>query len=151
MPIERKYFREDNFVLTLIYGELTSAQLSDHVIQMNQENSASAGLIELADCRHITDVSQLSGNSLILSAGMERGQARTLGGLGAIVVASDEIYGLAMMYATIAKDSRIDSRVYRSMDEAIEWLGVGHLKETVLSLCDDAARKIGVGSSAQPL
>ncbi|PIP02583.1 MAG: hypothetical protein COW18_05265 [Zetaproteobacteria bacterium CG12_big_fil_rev_8_21_14_0_65_54_13] len=99
---------------------------------MNRENAAYAGLIELADCRYLNDISELDATGLMVSAGMEKGQLRTTGGKGAIVVATDVVFGLARVYASIAEQARIDSRVYRDMDEAIDWLDMKHLKTDIL-------------------
>ncbi|TLS67224.1 hypothetical protein FEF65_07225 [Mariprofundus erugo] len=131
MAIERIFFREDNFVLTVIYGRLTNAEIGEHVIQMNREYAACSALVELADCRYLHDISALSSDGLMISAGMEKGQLRTAGSKGAIVVANDVVFGLARVYAAIAAQSRIDSRVYRDLDEAVDWLGMGHLKQAI--------------------
>jgi len=132
MAIDRIYYREHNFVLTLISGKLTNAEIGEHVIIMNRENAAYAGLIELADCRYLNDISELDATGLMVSAGMEKGRLRTTGGKGAIVVATDVVFGLARVYASIAEQARIDSRVYRDMDEAIDWLDMKHLKTDIL-------------------
>ncbi|WP_236075268.1 hypothetical protein [Mariprofundus sp. EBB-1] len=141
MAIERIYYREHNFVLTLIYGKLSNAELAEHVIKMHQENEKESALTELADCRYLTDVSELNVNGIVLSASMEKDHPRTFNGLGAIVVAhdADHIYGLARAYAAIASQARIDSHVYRSLDEAIDWLAVNHLKDEIVHACERVA------------
>lgn len=141
MPIKRKYFKDHNFVLTLFYGRLTQAELGQHVIEMNNEYKDKAGVNELADCRHLTDISELTTTGVVISAQMEKGEERSFGSKGAIVVASDAVYGLARAYATIAQEARVDSKVYRSMDEAIEWLGVDHLREQIAVLSGEIACK----------
>lgn len=141
MPIKRKYFEDENFVLTLIYGKLTRAELGQHVIEMNNEHKDKAGVNELADCRWLTDISELTTTDVVISAEMEREKGRTCGSKGAIVVASDTVYGLARAYATIAQEARVDSRVYRSMDEAIKWLEVDCLREQIAALSDEIACK----------
>jgi len=136
MAIERIYFREANFVLTLIYGKLTNAEIGQHVIEMNHENAASSGMMELADCRYLTDISELSAENLMVAASMEQGQPRTTGGKGAIVAISDKVYGLARVYAAIASGIRVDSQVFRDIDQAMTFLGVDHLKEKILTHAD---------------
>ncbi len=131
MTIKRVYFRDDNFVLTQIYGKLTNPEIGDHVIEMNRECSADHALIELADCRFLTDVSELNANQLLIAATLEKGHNRAIGGKGAIVVASDQIYGLARVYASVAANIRSGSQVFRDMDAAITWLGVEHLKADI--------------------
>lgn len=118
-------------MLTLMYGRLTDAEVGEHVIRMNREYAATSALIELADCRYLHDISALSADGLMVSAGMEKGQLRTAGSKGAIVVANDLVFGLARVYAAIAAQDRVDSRVYRDLDEAIDWLGMNHLKDVI--------------------
>ena len=140
MAIKRIYFRENNFVLTQIYGKLTNSEISDHVIEMNHECSAEKGLMELADCRYLTDVSELNSNQLLIAATFEKGESRALGGKGAIVVASEQIFGLARVYASVAANIRTDSQVFRNMDEAITWLGVEHLKDDISKHAQEIAQ-----------
>ncbi|OIQ00052.1 MAG: hypothetical protein AUK35_05310 [Zetaproteobacteria bacterium CG2_30_46_52] len=137
MAIKRVYFREDNFVLTMIYGKLTNAEINAHVIAMNKENAKVTGLMELADCRYLTDTSELNSENLMVAASMERGQSRAIGGKGAIVAISDMVYALARVYAAIASDIREDSQVFRDINLAIAFLGIEHLKDEVLLLADD--------------
>ena len=51
MAIERIYFKEENFVLTLIYGKLTESELITHVAEMHEEYSNIMGIREMADCQ----------------------------------------------------------------------------------------------------
>lgn len=145
MAIERIYFPDENFVLTLIYGSLDNQQLSRHVMEMNAEYQDIDGVRELADCRHLRDVSALTGNGLIGSAHMEQGSSRVRHGKGIIVVAEEHIYGLARMYAAIASQIRDESRVTYSLDEALGWLGIASIRtEVEQRLSDEAYRARGL-------
>jgi hypothetical protein len=139
MTIERIYFEQENVVLTLIYDKLTNHKLTAHVLEMNRDYNGIEGIREIADCRYLFDVSELASNNLLVAAGMEEGSSRTIGGKGAIVVANDLIHGLANMYATIASKIRDDSRVYRSMNEALDWLEVEPIRHKIESLISEEA------------
>ena len=145
MPIERIYFEDQNFVLTLIYGKLTNSELSNHVLEMNSEYSGIEGVREVADCRYINDVSELSGRGLLTSAELEEGSSRVVHGKGAIVVASEHIYGLARMYAAIAFRIRDDSRVFYSMGEALQWMEVEPIQDKIKAeISEEAYRARGL-------
>ncbi|ATX80110.1 hypothetical protein Ga0123461_1697 [Mariprofundus aestuarium] len=145
MPIERIYFEDQNFVLTLIYGKLTNSELSNHVLEMNSEYSGIEGVREVADCRYINDVSELSGRGLLTSAELEEGSSRVVHGKGAIVVASEHIYGLARMYAAIASRIRDDSRVFYSMGEALQWMEVEPIQDKIQAeISEEAYRTRGL-------
>jgi hypothetical protein len=137
MSIERIYFEQENVILTLIYGKLTNHELTAHVLEMNRDYNGIEGIREIADCRYLFDVSELASNNLLVSAEMEEGSSRSIGGKGAIVVASDLIHGLANMYATVASRIRDDSRVYRSMSEALDWLEIGPIRHKIESITSE--------------
>ena len=139
MSIQRIYFEPENFVLTLIYGKLTNSELTDHVMEMNREYNHIHGVRELADCRYLVDVSDLTGSAVLNSAEMESGAARAIGGRGAIVATSNLIIGLANMYAAVASDIRDESMVFRSMDEALKWLKIDSIRPEVESLISETA------------
>ena len=139
MSIERIFFKKENFVLTLIYGKLTEAELLEHVQAMNHQYSDIYGIKELADCRFLYDVSELSGSDLLSTANLEKGSARAIGGKGAIVASSDVVFGLASMYAAIASNIREDSKAFRDMDEAFEFLELGEVKKKILPLISETA------------
>lgn len=141
MTIDRFYFEEHNFVLTLIYGKLTNTELLEHVQAMNQEYSEISGIKELADCRFLHDVSELSGADLLSTADLEKGTTRVIGGKGAIVASSDAVFGLASMYAAIASNIREDSKAFRNLEESIEFLELGDFRKEILSLISDSAYK----------
>ena len=138
MSIERVFFRDHNFVLTIISGKLTGRELSEHVLAMNRDYAFIKGIRELADCRFLTDVSELEEQEVVSSAGKERGSLRVVGGRGAIVAISEEVYSLAEMYADVASRIREDARAFRSMDEAIRWLELEDFKKEFLPLISEA-------------
>jgi len=131
LSIERIFYPEHNMVLSMFYGKLTHHELTQHVIDMNREYEKCTHLFELANCRYLTDISTLNSQGLTLAASLEKDQPRTFESKGAIVVDSDVVYGLARVFATIAAESRIDSRVYRNLDDAIVWLEVGALSQEI--------------------
>jgi hypothetical protein len=147
MTIERVYFREHNFVLTIIFDKLTGRELAEHVLAMNRDYASIKGIRELADCRFLTDVSELDEGEVVFSASKEQGSLRVVGGRGAVVATSDEVYKLAKMYCDIAAQIREDAKVFRSMDDAIRWLELEDFKKDFLPLiseafCDDRTREL---------
>jgi len=139
MSIERIYFEKENFVLTLIYGKLTNEELASHVLEMNKEYADIEGLREVADCRYLTDVSEITGNGLLGSAHLEEGSSRTRHGRGVIVVASEHIYGMARMFATISSQYRDESTVTYSMDEALKLMQIDPIHEKIHTLISEEA------------
>ncbi|MEN8223009.1 MAG: hypothetical protein ABFR36_07085 [Acidobacteriota bacterium] len=142
MPIQRIYYKEQNFVLTIIYDELTDMELIEHVHAMNTEYDGIKGVKELADCRYLYDVSKLTARDMLSTADAEKGSSRVIQGKGAIVAESDIVFGLASMYAAIASNIREESKAYRSLDEAINALELGDFRSTLESeLSTDSYKK----------
>lgn len=126
MAIDRIYYKEQNFLLTIIYDQLSDLELIEHVHAINNEYQNIEGLKELADCRYLFDVSQLTARDMLTTANGEKGTA-----IGAIIAESDVIFGLASMYAAIASNIREESKAYRTLDEGIEALGIGDFKSVL--------------------
>ncbi len=141
MAIDRIYFKEENFVLTLIYNKLTDIQLIEHVQVMNTEYEGIFGIKELADCRYLYDISELTARDMLTTADSEKDSTRVIMGKGAIVAESDAIFGLASMYAAIASNIREDSKAFRSLDEAFDFLDIGDFKNTLLEHLTESAYK----------
>ena len=72
MGFSRHYFKDYNFMLTKISGEIDNNSLSQHVIDVNNEAEGISNLKELADCREITSVKLLSTQTTTMSAGNEK-------------------------------------------------------------------------------
>lgn len=134
MAIKRIYFENANFVLTLIYDSLTDMELVEHVHAMNTEYEGITGIKELADCRYLYDVSQLTARDMLSTADAEKGSDRVVQGKGAIIAESDVIFGLASMYAAIASNIREESKAYRKLDEGLNALDLGDARNEVEEL-----------------
>jgi len=139
MAIDRIYFKEENFVLTIIYDKLTDLELVEHVQTMNTDYEGIYGIKELADCRYLYDVSELTAKDMLSTADGEKTSTRVIQGKGAIVAESDVIFGLASMYAAIASNIREESKAVRSISEAIELLEIDEFKDKVLETLSRAA------------
>ncbi len=141
MAINRIYFKEKNFVLTIIFDKLTDIELIEHVQVMNTEYEGIYGIKELADCRYLYDISELTARDMLTTADGEKESTRVIMGKGAIVAETDIIFGLASMYAAIASNIREDSKVFRSLDEAIDFLELGEFKSKLLEQLSESAYK----------
>jgi len=142
MAINRIYFKEENFVLTIIYDELTDIELAEHVYTMNTEYEGITGIRELADCRYLHDISQLTARDMLSTADAEKGSSRVVQGKGAIVAEADVVFGLASMYAAIASNIREESKACRSLEEALDTLDTGEFREVLeTELSEESYRK----------
>lgn len=122
MSYTRHYFPELNFLLTRIFGDLDNDQLRRIVVDPEGETTHLKAVIGLADCRDLHNVDQLTAEGTFEAATLEEGQASTTGGLLAILVPKELVFGLARVYASAAERTRRAVLVSYSLDEALGWL-----------------------------
>ena len=133
-----KRFRkgESPFVLSVVSGDVDSAQLLAHVKAFTEESAENYGLLELVDCRAVSNADQLTVRGCIDASKIEMACPRSAKRKLAIVVPNQLLFGLARAYATISCDSRADTTVCYSIEEALEWLGAEDPIEDLLQFID---------------
>ena len=119
---ERFYQPDSHFVYVRLSGHLDDAQVRQQLADFNREAEGRTGILELADCRGVEDVQQVSVKGLVDSAALERGQSRVEGGKLAVVVTTPLQYGLARAYTEIASNFRDAVAVFYEFEEALRWL-----------------------------
>ena len=124
----QRYYKENScFVYVKVSESIDGTQLKEHVISYNKETEGRTGLYELADCRKLIDVENLSVDAILEAANLENGQSRTENGKLAILVNDSLHYGLARAYGAISEKCRDDVDVFFDLEEAIQWLKIEDL------------------------
>jgi len=137
---DRIYKSNSRFVWVRISGSLNDATLQQHVLDYNGECTGRSGLLELADCRELNDVSGLSVLSCTQSAALEMGTQRVVGGRLAVLVSAELHFGLARAYAAIAGNHREEAQVFYDVGEALRWLGTDESLEDLEQFMQTALR-----------
>ena len=121
MSIERRWFAQQTFVVTTVRASLDNHALLEHVEDMNRECAGITGLKEVADCRALTDVEQVSVSGITQACLREK---KKPGSKLVILVPphSPVMYGLARVYQMFASDSRDSVKVFTDIDDAMRWL-----------------------------
>ena len=135
--IQRHYKPDSRFTHVVITDELTDPQLNEHVVAFNDEAAERKGLLELADCRHLIDISTLTASGCVRSAMLEENQPRVHGGKLAILVQNELQFGMARAYSTAASSYRDSVHVFYDLQEALDWLqpdeSIGEVIEFIAS------------------
>jgi len=120
MGFKRHYFKQYNFMLTKISGEINDNDLSLHVEDMNQAADGLINLKELADCREITIIN-LTTQGTTNNASDENNKP---GSKLAILTPVDNVMILAMAraYQIFSEDNRESVGLFQDFDEAMVWL-----------------------------
>jgi len=120
MGFSRHYFKEYNFMLTKINGEINDNDLSRHVVALNKETEGLINLKELADCREITKIN-LTTQGTTINASHEKNKP---GSKLAILTPVDNtlIFAMARAYQMFSEDYRESVGLFHDLNEALVWL-----------------------------
>jgi len=137
--IEYIYYPENDFILTIAYGETTPIELHDLIdklLKIEYDKGGMRGLSVLCKNSKFKDVKA----SDIMSAGAKMRHAKfRKNGKNAIVSESLLAYGLSRMYKVATDIMNLDElKIYKEngLDDAIEWLEVGLLKDQIIEVIE---------------
>jgi hypothetical protein len=126
MSVHDHFDPERNLLVVVFDGAIGDEDLLKYARHAVETWRTPSGHDELIDLRGVEDVDGIGGQTLRRVAGMFTRSDRTPErSRVAIVAASDVQYGLARMYQAFRSESPLDLRVFREMDEARAWLGLG--------------------------
>jgi hypothetical protein len=117
-------------VLTRAWGVLTDADLLEHKAQLANDSGFSASMAELSDVRGVERLAVTTEGVKLMVAHDVASSDRMAGHRLALVVSSDESFGMARMYSQRSDGGPQDVGVFRSMTEAEAWLAAGQRDET---------------------
>lgn len=120
--IERNFKPESRFVHVVLRDDMNDAQVREHLIAYNQEAADLHAVLELVDCRPLTDISDLTAQGCFQNALLEEGQPWSRGGKLAVFVTNKHQYGMARAYCISASSYRQEAEVFYELREALEWL-----------------------------
>lgn len=121
MPIDMTYKADGPYVLIQFIGAPAMTELMDMMQTLTCSDQYPPDVNSILDFRRI-DMTAVSGDAArqvisIRARFPQRGQARI-----AMVVNTDEGYGMARMFALLSDELPQSMWVFRSMDEAERWL-----------------------------
>jgi hypothetical protein len=123
MPITFSVSVTEKLIRTVAVGEITVEDIVEYVQQQMNHPDIRPGMHELVDMREATlelsykKVQQLVGN--IEPFNEKVGEARC-----ALVSGKDISFGFARMYEMMAEQTGVETRAFRVMGPALEWLGI---------------------------
>lgn len=122
MAISYRIDEAKGVVITTATGVLTDDDLLQHKERLTVEPRWKPGMRELSDIRRIErlEVTALGVKSLVSHD--ERSADRLRSFRLAIVTADEVVFGMGRMYQMMTERNVPHVRIFRDMDEAIEWL-----------------------------
>lgn len=130
MGFTRHLFKDDNFLLTVISGELENASFQKHIMEFNSIVKDVSNLRELVDCRGVTNLDNLTVEATVTASQQEEKRPDSL--LALLVVESNPlIYGMARSYIAFPQFHRKDANIFTDYDEALNWLATNKQEKEV--------------------
>jgi len=117
-----------SLVLSRGWGVLTDRELLAHVRALTADPRFARHFRQLADLRDVTEV-QFTASTI---REMVRLNPFGAGARRALVVTSDVVFGMARMYQILRDESPDELRIFRKVDDALQWLGIADAKEELL-------------------
>jgi len=126
MSVEYTYDEENNVLYTRFYGVVTDRDFKDQGEAVAKDERIGPGVRELVDLSGI-EGTEASQSGLAHNIQIDNTVREKLAGMRTAVVAkTDLLYGFARIYQSLAevKDSPAVVEVFRTEEEAREWLGL---------------------------
>jgi hypothetical protein len=117
-----------SLVLTRGWGVATDRELLAHVRALAADPRFAQHFHQLADLCDVTDV-QFTVRTI---KELVRLNPFWAGARRALVVTSDEVFGWARLYELLRDEWPDELQIFRTMDDALQWLGVANAKEELL-------------------
>ncbi|HLA90041.1 MAG TPA: hypothetical protein VJL28_06395 [Gemmatimonadaceae bacterium] len=124
MPITFHINAAEGVIYTTAQGVVTDADILAHKDAMVRHPDFRPGMRQLSDARLIERL-DVSTAGVSLFAAHDGLHASDLGAHQiAIVVGTDEVFGMARMYQSVTEANLPGVQIFRDMDEARRWLGL---------------------------
>lgn len=132
MGFTRHLFEDDNFLFTIISGELENTSFKKHIIEFNSVAGDIPHLRELVDCRGITNLDNLTVGATVAASQQEDKRPDSL--LALLVPESNPlIYGMARSYLAFPQFQRQDANIFTDYDKALSWLAINKREKEIFN------------------
>lgn len=126
MPIRVRVSNELGLVVVLFEGEVTIEEFDQHVAPLVELPAYRLMPLTLVDA---TAAVQSDGTSEIIRRHARRAAANIDSEIGsesklAMVATSDLFFGFSRMYEMLRDESPVEIKVFRTLPEAVQWLGL---------------------------
>ena len=150
MEFTRHLFKDNNFLLTIISGELENISFQKHILEFNSVARGIPHLRELVDCRGITNLDNLTVEATVAASQQEDKRPDSL--LAVLVAESNPlIYGMARSYIAFPQFQRQDANIFTDYDEALNWLAINQREKEIFNTLVSSVNTADFNSTNTPL
>lgn len=126
-----KFFDELGLVVFQFWGDLSYDEIQSFFDEAVKLPGFRPNLKAIADCRKAT--TRMTGKEIQKLASYAQKTDPLWGdSKWAILASSDLVYGLSRMYSALTTDYDVQTHVFRTVDEAKDWLGIDPVTDILL-------------------
>ena len=122
MEFEYKIDADSNLVIAKATGEFSLEDLIIHMNEVNADPTFKKGMNSIADLSEVTFKINMQTMSRLLD--YVRTMEKVRGACKwAVVTPRDLFFGLVRMFSFMSRDTAIETQAFRTLEEAMEWIG----------------------------
>jgi hypothetical protein len=120
MGLSSHYLEDKEFLFSRISGDLNNLNLFHFVLEVNRLNANKTIRKELADCREVTTLDEMTVPGVVACARAEKERSESL--LAILITESALQFGMARAFQTFSADQRKGVEIFTDIHEALAWL-----------------------------
>ncbi|MDY6855933.1 MAG: hypothetical protein SWO11_14750 [Thermodesulfobacteriota bacterium] len=124
MPIEYDIIKEKNTVIVVGSGVISATDIINHLDSLAEDDRYTAPMKKLVDYRDIESINILPDEAEIIAQRKKKLSKKFSGEKCAFVSPSDLTYGTARVHQALIDGTDINTQVFRSFEEALDWLNI---------------------------
>ena len=124
MPITYEIIEGKNIILAVGSGVVTANDVLSHFDRLAKDSNYIAPMKKLVDYRTIESINISPDEAHIIARRKKELAAKFIGEKLAFVSPGDLTYGTARVHQILIEDVDINTEVFRSFGEALEWLNI---------------------------
>jgi hypothetical protein len=141
MPFVTKYYEKEKFLLTVVYGNVKSVEVYDHICELASNPCLKVTFSELADLRRVENVDELTTAGLLWASEKESSTVRNFNSKLIFVADKPAVYGTARQYMGMAQKTRSLIDVVQTIEEALNTLNLSDLYDDVMKVSESLVAK----------
>jgi hypothetical protein len=124
MPIRYEILKNTNIIFAVGHGVVTAQDVLDHLGKLAEDNGYKAPMKKLVDYRSIESIRISAPEAEIIAKKKKELAATFAKEKCAFVAPGDLAYGTSRVHQVLIESANIDTEVFRSIGEALEWLNI---------------------------
>ena len=124
MPIKYDIIVEKNIVMAVGYGVISATDIIDHLNMLSEDDRYTAPMKKLVDYRTIASIKILPDEAELIARRKKKLAEKFSGEKCAFVSPGDLTYGTARVHEALLDGTDINTQVFRSLEEALDWLDI---------------------------